>query len=443
MAEGVRREAPARERNIIPPSKSLLPVYLFIIGLAVPIQLFVGSFRISPYRIVLLIILIPVMASVFTGKAGKIRVPDILVLLHCLWVAVALNVAHGPEIAVEASGIFFVEVAGAYFLARRFIRTEEDLHKLVRFMFIIILLIIPFVAVESITGQNIILKILAPITTFGKVVMDPRWGLQRSQGPFEHPILLGVFCASMFALSYYVLGYGKSMIKRVLGPVGVVTATFFSLSAGPFFALASQAGFIGWDIVTRRVPSRWLFLGGLFCLAYITIDLLSNRSPVEVFISNFTFSSGNAWNRVHIWNFGTAEIGRHPIFGIGFNEWNRAYWMSTSMDNYWLAMAVRYGMPTFLFFSLSVLYVTYKIGRLPLTDERTISYRKGILIALAGYAIAGTTVNFWNATLCLIHFLVGASVWLLDAQAQAPAPSRSRARPTHRASDPGSDAVNP
>ena len=66
-------------------------------------------------------------------------------------------------------------------------------------------------------------------------------------------------------------------------------------------------------------------------------------------ITYLTFNSGTAYWRLHIWNFGSAEVWRNPLFGIGLNDWARPSWMWTaSVDNFWLLTAMRYGIPAFL-----------------------------------------------------------------------------------------------
>jgi O-antigen ligase len=182
---------------------------------------------------------------------------------------------------------------------------------------------------------------------------------------------------------------------------------------------------IGWDKITRRIPHRWAILFGLFFATYVTVDLLSNRSPAEVFISYLTFNQKNSYNRVHIWHFGIAEILRHPFFGIGFNEWQRLWYMSTSMDNFWLQKAVRYGIPTFGFLAAALIALCASIARLRLREKELQNCRLGWFISFTGMAIAGATVNYWNAVYCLFMFLIGSGVWMLDCNA-AKTPSGRR-----------------
>jgi hypothetical protein len=66
------------------------------------------------------------------------------------------------------------------------------------------------------------------------------------------------------------------------------------------------------------------------------VDLLSNRTPFHVFVTYLTFSVETGYARIMIWNWGIAEVMRHPVFGIGLAEWERPLWKSGSMDNFWL-----------------------------------------------------------------------------------------------------------
>ena len=46
-------------------------VFLFLIGLIVPIQIFVGPLRLSTYRIVLVVLFIPCLVMLVSGKVGR------------------------------------------------------------------------------------------------------------------------------------------------------------------------------------------------------------------------------------------------------------------------------------------------------------------------------------------------------------------------------------
>ncbi len=402
----------ASTRREIPSGRVSIFVVLFILGLMIPIQMHVGSARISPYRIILLLMLFPCLIQLISGKAGKVLPTDILFFLHALWATISLSVVHGFGNMIETFTIYIVEFLGPYLLARCYIRTSQQFETVVRIYFYILLFLLPFVLLESLTGINIIMEILAT----GNIGIGERMGLIRSHGPFEHPILYGVFVASVFTLFYYVTRYKASFIKAGLASSVSMFCTFFSLSSGALLGLVLQIAFIGWDIVTRRIAFRWYILLGIVVAMYIFIDIVSTRSPFHVFVTYLTFSTGSSYNRILIWIYGTAEVWRHPIFGIGLNDWVRAPWMSNSMDNFWLLVTVRFGLPAFLFYIAGMLIMIFKLSGKKFRSLKLQTYRKAWIISIVSFAIMACTVHLWNASFCHFMFLLGASAWLLDTK---------------------------
>ena len=168
---------------------------------------------------------------------------------------------------------------------------------------------------------------------------DMRMGLFRAQGVVDHPILWGVFCSIAIANTYYL--YRDRRVRRLVLTAFSTAMTFTSLSSGPLLSAVLQLGMISWGWITRNA---WWVLVGLVVFGYVTVDLLSNRTPVQVLISYLTFNPGSGYWRLHIWNYASAEVLRHPLFGIGLNDWARPGWLaSSSVDNFWLNTAMRYG----------------------------------------------------------------------------------------------------
>jgi len=242
-------------------------------------------------------------------------------------------------------------------------------------------------------------------------------GLERTFGPFDHPILYGVFCASSFSLAYFVLAQRQLMKFGNLTKIaGVVLATFMSASGGPYLVLMMQGFVASWERVLGKIQGRWAALFSLFAAAYVAIDLFSTRTPFHVFVTYFTFSKQSAYNRILIFEYGTAEVARHPIFGIGLGEWERPPWMSDSMDNFWLATAVRYGLPALLFLLALLFGLVWSVGQrknLPPDWKRA---RHAWAFTLFGITVAAATVHLWNALFVLFFFLLGSGAWLLDAK---------------------------
>jgi hypothetical protein len=93
------------------------PVFLFLTALVVPWIIFVGPLRMSIYRIVLLVMVLPCLCMWMAGKAGRKRTADIALLLFWFWCSLSLVVINGMGLSVQQLGIMFIETLGPYLLA--------------------------------------------------------------------------------------------------------------------------------------------------------------------------------------------------------------------------------------------------------------------------------------------------------------------------------------
>jgi len=246
-------------------------VALFLLTLLVPFYFYVGSLQLTPYRVVLLAVTGPLVLSWLMGGAGKIRIADIAIFLYCGWAALSFSLVHDIRTGIESGGILFAETIGAYLIGRVFIRDADSFHAACVWMLRIVLLLLPFAIIEAVTARNLVLEIANAIGPSNHTVnKEPRWGLDRAQGPFPHPILFGVFCGVILTLTYFVLGYGRSWVRRV-SQAGLVFVTgSLSLSSGPMSAIAAQCLLIGYDGTMQFIRQRWILL----LLAVISMTLL-------------------------------------------------------------------------------------------------------------------------------------------------------------------------
>lgn len=410
--------APEKQSRVLP-----LIVVVLLASFIVPFLIHVGPLRLSIYRIVLILAFIPVVVAWLSGQAGRVRLADIAYLMYCVWAMLSFTVNHGAA-GLQAGGMVFFETFGAYLVARVFIRSAEAFQKMVKVLFVVVLCLLPFAAIEAVLERNLILNIAgqvkAPfIDVPSFVVKEPRLGMQRVQGPFEHPILFGVFCGSAVALTFLVLGYGRSFIKRITQTGAILLTGFFSLSAGPLAGMFAQIGLLGWNWILRSLRSRWKILFLLFVTMWVGLEIVANRPAAQIIFLNFSFNQHNAMMRMHIWNFGTDNIIANPLFGLGFRDWARPFWLTSSVDMYWILGGMRHGIPavvfTFVGFFAVLLPLIFRKG----LDATQDACRLAIVCCLLGFFVTGWTVHYWNATYVLLHFLLGSGMWLLDASAKS------------------------
>lgn len=416
------------------------PARILIVSLFLPWTWHLGSVAFPPYRLALAIMVLPCLLHWIRGRAGPIRLADITLLLYCFWCAVSLGVNHGFEGSIKQAGNQFVETAGAYLVARCFIRDADSFREAIRLLFVVVVILLPIAISEAMTNRNLLLEALSSIVPVPPIAeKELRWGLRRVQAVFEHPILFGVVCGSITAMVHLTLGYGEKAGKRWLMTGLVATTAFLSLSAGPITALAAQGLLLAWNWLLRRYELRWWLLGAVLSSIWLLISLVANRSVPNIFLTYFSFDVDSAYHRILIWTFGSQSALNHPFFGVGLNRWDRPSWMPNSIDMFWLFQAVQYGIPGAILMLLTFLLPIVTIGLSHSRDDRVVSYRTGYMIAMYSLFLVGWTVHFWNATYVLFIFLVAAGLWILDVphgetQASAMLP-RSKRRTDRKTND--------
>lgn len=423
----------AAEARRLPP----WPMVVLLVAWTVPWIIQVGTLRLSLYRIALLVLLVPCLAWWVGGKAGRIRTADIALLLFSLWGMFGLTVQFGLQAGVQTGGVLFLETMGAWLVARCSIRTAEDFRAMVRMLFWIVIFLLPFALVEAVTGRKVLLELFSlvlPTPMF--IATEPRWGFSRVQGIFDHPILMGVCCGSILAMTHMVLGYGRSPVRRWTASGLVALTAGLSFSSGPWSSMVMQGALMAWNRVLRRLRWRWKLLLGLAAFGLVVVQLFARRPLPNILFGAFAFDPYSAFFRILIWQFGTQSVANHVWFGVGMGEWDRPAWMPPSIDMFWLYNAVTYGLPGGLLMLAAFLSAVISVSLRKGLDDRLYTYRAAFLMAMAALFQMGWMVHFWNSTYVLFLLLLGSGMWLLDARPEGePAPARGRAatRPQRRA----------
>ena len=396
-----------------------LVVWVYLVAVTLPVAFNVGPLFMTGLRLMLLIVIVPITFRLLMGRYDRLYVTDVLFLVHAAWVSVALF-ANDPSRAVQNGGIYAVEFYGGYALARATIRGPDQFGALVRAIALLVIATLPLTLYETFTGRPPLIEVirsLPGILSVEIINIPKRMGLERVQAVFAHPIHYGLFASSAFSICYVGLATEWGAARRVIYAGLAGLCCFLALSSGAFLALLMQLFLIGWGMALNGVKGRWWILIGLSVLAYVVVDLLSDRTPVRVFFSYATFSAHNAYWRGIIFEWGMINVAQNPIFGIGLGDWVRPHFMrSGSMDNFWLVQAVRYGYPGFLTMAAGYLIVMWRMARLDFEgDARLWAYRRGWMFTFVGITFTLCTVHIWTSVFSYIFFLFGAGMWMLSA----------------------------
>ena len=413
---------PARRRALLG-ARLPLPVLIYLLCVLVPIGFNLGPLAMTSLRIFLILMVLPLLVKLLMGKFGRLMAPDLFFTLHILWAVAALAV-NNPNVVVQQIGSVGVEFLGGYLMGRAYIRTSEDFVALVRWLAFLVLCTTPFAVFEALTGRPLLLELLhrAHLTAVAIVSIDARMGLERVQSGFAHPIHYGLFCSVAFSLAFVALRNVTGTGWRYVSSVIVALSGFLALSSGALLAILLQIALILWAASFARLRGRWWLLIGLFALAYVVVDLLSNRDPLQVFMSYATFSAHNAYWRGIIFEWGMKSVWAHPLYGIGLNDWVRPWYMySGSMDNFWLVMAVRYGIPGFVVLVLGYVWGIFRVMRRDFEGDAVLArIRRAWVFTFLGLSFTLTTVHVWTNIYSFVFFLFGAGMWLVSAVQSAP-----------------------
>ncbi|WIY54207.1 O-antigen ligase domain-containing protein [Devosia sp. YIM 151766] len=406
------------------------PIVLLVVALVVPWQVTVGPIDLSMHRIALIVLAVPCLASWGSGKAGPIRVPDLLLIFYCMWCSIALIAVHGAN-AVGSGGVLFAETFISYLVGRCYVRSAADFRASVRVLFLVVSAMLPFAIVETVTGNKAMLDLFATVLpTVAPTVTELRLGFMRVQGPFDHPILFGVFCGGIVAITHGVLGRDTSFARRWVMTLIVVATGMMSWSSGPLLSIGLQIALLAWSFIFRNIAARWRILWAIAFFAYLVLEVASNQ-PVPQLLTRFAFDPWTAYYRLLIWNYGWDSISLHPLFGTGFGEWVRPAWMPPSIDMFWIVPAIRHGLPAFISLLTAVVWLLVSIGLSSTDDRKTADYKTAYLISITSFIVAGFSVHFWNSTYVLFLFLLGSGMWMLDAETATRTGNETRQRRRH------------
>jgi len=399
-----------------------LPVLILVFCVVFPLNFNVGPLLVTSLRLFLMVMIVPLAIKLLLGRYGRIIATDILFFFYVLWSAVALAV-NNPSSVVQQTGSTGVEFLGGYLVARAYIRTPAAFIGLCRLLVGVVLLMLPFAIVEALTTRSVLLEVLGSIPGVGTVAVvftESRLGLDRVQATLEHPIHYGLFCSVVLSLCLVGLKGTMGTGRRLVSGVLIFGAGFLALSSAAISALALQLGLILWSLAFARLRWRWWLLLGLFILAYIVIDVLSNRTPIRVFLHYMTFSAHTGYWRLLILEYGLQNVAANPIFGIGLNDWVRPAWMFTqSVDNFWLLSAMSFGIPGFIFLAGGYLLVLGRVMWRDFEGDRVLSQlRLAWVFTFLGLSFVLITVHVWGSMYSFVFFIFGSGVWFLQASPQ-------------------------
>lgn len=417
--------------NVLNNEEKGMPIIWAILlaySLLIPEQIFIYLFNfvLFPYRL-LLICMIPGILSSFVNGTVRGRVSDIVILTAMIWIVTALSFTIGIDRALANGGASALDIGASYFAARCTITSGERARLLLVRIGPAFLIAGISIIVETASGRYILQPFVASL--LGVKLEGPlfasvsgRLGLIRGTGPFGHPILAGLQLASVLPL------FLLARMKLVPRSVGVVAAVFSlgTVSSSALIALILAVVLVSYEYIGSLVKSlTWKLLVIGTGLGAVALQLFTRGGIVGIVVNFLTLDKWTAYYRTLVWQYGVMNVAMHPWLGNGFSDWIRPAWMPVSIDNYWLLMAMTYGVPEAVMrISLPILVVFAAGSRMASMDMADRRVLLGFSITIVILTLMAFTVAFWGVTQAWYYFLIGTTLSLAEGGRQVTAPMR-------------------
>lgn len=389
-----------------------IAVVILITTLLPPeVRITLGGVELFSYRLAFLATL-PFLIQGSPHKVRRLLASDLLVLSGAIWMIISMVANSGLASGLQRSLSVAMDLLSGYVVARASIASIRDLRRLLTIMAPIFCFAGSLVMIESLSNEMVVHplveRVFTSIDSLGIVRTSladysTRLGLFRGVGAFPHPILGGLYLASLLPL-YVTAGVRKW--PRILGLLAAGMA-FFTVSSTAFMLLAFGILLLlyDWQTQTIRALSWRTFLAAL-ALLLACYQLFSPSGLIGLTVK-LALDGGTAYYRVLLWQFAGSAAATHPVFGLGDIPFERPMWMvSNTIDNYWLLLAVHYGYVVPVSLLLAAIAVMFQLGRpnrLVRPDDarllRGISVTIGLVVVGSFFVALFSGVQIWFAAL--------------------------------------------
>lgn len=398
----------------------------FLVSLVLPFELSLqlGELRVAPPRVVAIIAFFPTFIQWFRWGPQRWLVADYLVLGSAAWSMVSLFVNDTMQKALEFGGASVLEGGVAYMIARTTLVNAAGFDRLMRVAAVLLMGTMLVMLPEFLTGVHWTHELATQLLggTYETRGIEHRLGLMRSFGPFDHPIIAGVF-GSAFLLLLWPRGTA-TWRSRLGGLIGAVGTAVMSISSAAILSACLQGALALYRRALRRVRSRWLVLFSIVFLLLFCASVLAEGALLPALVRRLTLDPQTGYYRMMIWDRGFLEVAHAPWLGAGVNHWFQASLENVSVDSFWLLITMKYGIPYFLMVALAAASLMIRAGRWSGGDSPAARTAWAWLVCMLSFVLCGFTVHYWNSAQALFFFILGAGAWIGTPTCAAATPAQ-------------------
>jgi hypothetical protein len=374
----------SRKNNII------IALLLFIISIPSAQRIVLASLDFSFIRILILAAILRMLLRRENKFSLKENV-DRFIFAWAMCSTIANVLLIGDVSALLTRSAYMIDAFGAYVVGRAYIESWQQINRVTKFVLISALPIAVLFLIERSTGKNL-------FSIFGGVpeITLVRDGRLRCQGPFSHPIMAGVFWASVLPW-IAAAWFGRTQKRWLLLVTGiaVMIIVFNTASSTPVAAvILVVVGIVLFNFRHYLSYIRWIVLLALIVLHF------NMTKGVHHLLARIDLAGGSTgWHRYSLIDAAISRVGEWWLFGTtSTRHWG---WGLGDVTNQYVLEGVRGGiLGMFLF--IGILVSCFRLIGGALSNSRSIEE--------LWFAWAGGVLTFMYATIFLAVSLFGQNV---------------------------------
>lgn len=391
--------------------RAVLPFMILICCVPSAQRIVIGG---ADFTLLRLMVMVAIVRALMFSELGRIRWNRVDAV-YGLWVVVSAvtYVLQRMEVsaAVYACGVA-LDCSGGYLVARLFIRTIDDVRAFARTAALMVLLVAPFFIFEMFTRRNLfsVMGGVPPITSI-------RDGRLRCQGAFSHPILAGVFWASLLPIFAGAFFAGLGRIWFAAAGIAGLLIVYASASSTPVLGVAAAVAF--WAAWPLRSVMRYGFLAAPFLLTMLHFYM---KHPVWHLVSRMSAVGGSTgYHRYVLIDGAIRHFNEWWLVGTPWTGHWSEHFQTWDITNQYILEAVRGGiwrLGTFLALIVLCSLAIAKAQRLAKT-KADVFLLWGIGGSLCVHCVSFIGVSYFGQISYLWYFTLGLAGSLATIAAQS------------------------
>lgn len=342
---------------VLPRKYVIVPFLLVTFLTPLGQEVYLGGVHVFVLRILILIGWIRIVAMKISSttelaSGGFNSVDKVFVLWAIFRASAVMLVWGGISAAVINQMAFLWDSLGAYFLLRFLIQDVDDISRVVKTFAAITAILAVCMLNEKVRDQNVF-GFLGGVP----IASGIRNGSIRAQGPFAHPILAGVFGATLLCLFFWLWKSQRSKLAASLGIIGSTLMVLTSQSSTPVMAYgASILAVCFWPLRKNMRAIRWGIVLVLVALALVM------KAPVWFVIAHVDVISGSGgWDRAELIDVFFRHIGAWWLMGTrSAAQWGWDMW---DLSNQFVAEGETGGLATLMCFIVMISWCFSRLGK--------------------------------------------------------------------------------